>query len=156
MNQQLTPELARYLFSNYGGWFGLPALVHHGALIDGRIRAEQRGRIALVAKQVFSNGEAIKFLCLAGHHERAKQMYREPIESFRNSAELAAYCHCTRDLVAPLYCKHDGRHRRTTRALNTIKRRDAITRMGQLLRECEETNGTVTAEQLREALGPWL
>jgi len=160
MTQQLSPQQARYLISQYQGWFGPPILFHHRSIIDGKVRLEALNQLLgcsafFPTPKIYchSDGEAIKYLCLAGHYDRARKMCPRELN---NARLLSAYCHCEVELVAPLVTKHGGVHCRNVRANNTHRRREAIERIAILLKHAETSDGLVDASELRKALAPWL
>jgi hypothetical protein len=157
----LTPESAAYLFSQYNDWFGPPVISLHGETLDGRTRLNylnervksNRGFALrhIPTVSAFSSGEAAKLLCLAGHYDRARKFIPASLTSAK---DIAAYCHCDTSLVAPITT-----HRQPTprsRTNNTIRRRDTINRITELLRYGENTTGTVDTNDLRKVLAPWL
>lgn len=159
--QTLAPADATHLFNEYRAWYGPPTLSLHGETIDGRIRLAALSTLQLAKSRPFvdhvphvqanSAGEAAKYLCLAGHYDRARRFIPESLTSAR---DIAAYCHCDASLVAPITSCRRPRPRYTIN--NTIRRRDTINTLCHLLRVAEQTTGTVDASDLRKALTPWL
>lgn len=152
---------ATHLFREYRSWYGPPTLSLHGETIDGRVRLAALGTLQLANSRPFidhvphvqtnSAGEAAKYLCLAGHYDRARRFIPELLTSAK---DIAAYCHCDASLVAPITSCRRPRARYTIN--NTIRRRDTINTLCYLLRVAEQSTGNVDAADLRKALSPWL
>lgn len=159
--QPITQADATHLFHEYRAWYGPPTLSLHGETIDGRVRLAALAALQISNSRPFvdhvphvqtnSSGEAAKFLCLAGHYDRARRFIPESLTSAR---DIAAYCHCDASLVAPITSCRRPRPRYTVN--NTIRRRDTINTLCYLLRVAEQSTGTVDASELRKALSPWL
>jgi len=156
--------MARLLFEQYRTWYGPPAIRLNDELVDGRTRANallqwrirnrDGNRISPQEHTITarSNAEAARLLCLAGHYDRARRIIPPELQ---RAEDVAAYCGCDAIIVAPA-CK---RNRIVTRRMAphaTKKRRDAIAIMARALREAQQTDGTISADVLREALAPWL
>ena len=157
---QLDTATATYLFDQYSTWFGPPALVLHGETLDGRIRlaslssrykASPRHIIPPLTVHANSAGEAAKFLCLAGHYDRARLYIPAALTT---ATDIAAYCHCDVSTVAPITTHRQPPSR--SRYKNTVRRRDTMFTLVSLLRNAEQSTGLVDAADLRKALTPWL
>jgi len=143
------------LLQGYGSWFGSPPIEFGGLQIDGRMRFREAVSLrvkvphAIVAR---SAGDAAMFLCLGEHYDRARLLVPAELVC---AADVAAFCHCAIEVVAPM-CRKSRAHPRTVRAYNTARRREAIAGMAMLLRKAETSDGTVTGDQIRKVLAPWL
>jgi hypothetical protein len=160
MADRLDPQTARFLFGQLGTWYGPPRIVYGGAggtdnrLIDGRIRFREAVAHGLEAHELpavraTTKGQVARLLCVVGHYERARDWIPTVLTT---PAEVAAFCQCRAEVVAPL-CR---RRRSPMQAHTTPRRRAAIEGIARLLREAEQGNGSVTADQIRRVLGPWL
>lgn len=167
MRERLDLATATLLLRQYGTWFGPPAIWYQGKCIDGRIRAQgiteifsrydrENGYliIPLTSTTARTCGDAVRLLCLAGEYERVRELELIPIV-LTDTSEIAAYCHCPEEIVAPLAIRKHFRGPRM-QAHSTPARRRAIEKIAQLLRRAEQSTGTVTTTELRKALEQWL
>lgn len=154
MNQQQTTEAIRLIFSNAPYWFGAPPLKYLDKMLDGRKRFREAvaAHIAIPAPIIAATaGDAARLLCVFGHYDRAKTLI--PSELHR-LADAAAFCGTqSRELLAPMFRKPK---RSQPKWESRYAHRRAIEQMSRLLRAAELTDGTVTAEEIRGVLAPWL
>lgn len=133
--------------------------MHRGTYIDGRVRLEALKfvpglhiKLKNVTHDTFSPHEAARFLMLAGHHLRGRELIPEPLRDCLS--DVAIYCDLSREEVALAFPRQ-----RVVRmkAHTTPRRRQAIERMAQLLRAGEQSaDGKVEVARIREALSAWL
>lgn len=157
MTQKLDSETARLLLQSWGTWFGAPPVEFGGQLVDGRVRfreAVSLGMGAAVPKRlvVILRSDVAKYLCLAGHFDRAREYVPSMLIDAR---DVAAYCHCRIEVVAPM-CRKIHLVVPRMRVHTPAARRRAIERIAIALRAAEQGDGFVSAEQLRKALEQWL
>lgn len=163
MRLRLDLPTATLLLQQYGTWFGPPAIWYQGRCIDGRIRSEASnalfakgtvGSLGMVTTTARTTGDAVRLLCLAEEYDRVRELKLVP-NVLTTTSEIAAYCHCPEEIVAPLTIR---RHLKAPRMQvhTTPARRRAIERIAQLLRKAEQSTGHVTASELRKALEQWL
>lgn len=159
MPENVTPERAALLIRYYGGWFGPPALLHRGTYIDGRSRIEAlkaspliRTKLSTHTLETRTDSDAARFLMLAGHHQRALELVPEALR--HGISDVATFCDLSREEVALAFPRQRPVR---MKQLTTPRRRQAIERIAQLLREGEQSaDGKVHVSRIREALGPWL
>lgn len=157
MTERLDPDTARLLLTEWGRWFGPPQVKLFGTMIDGRLRFREAvslglGNVVPKPIELISSIDAAKYLALAGHYDRAREHLPSEL---RDARDVAAYCHCRIEVVAPL-CTPDRLRAPRKRHATPPARRRAIERIAALVRVAEQTDGCISAEQLRKALAPWL
>jgi hypothetical protein len=99
-----------------------------------------------------TDSEAAALLILNAHYDRALEFIPDALRV--SVSDVAIYCDLSREEVAPCF-----RKRKLVRmqSQTTPRRRVAIEKMAQLLREGEQSvDGRVPVSRIREALKPWL
>lgn len=154
MQRSIDIPTAKFLLAQCQGWFGYPAIQYLDKYIDGRVRMQAAEESAFLFRsiRVTTAGDAAAMLCIAGHYDRARKYVPDALQDAR---DIAAFCHCPVEIVAPLARKHEWVTQRM-KPHTTPARRRAIERMAQLLRKAEQTTGVVSADEIRDALRQWL
>jgi hypothetical protein len=158
MNLQTPPSNFSAIISAYGTWFGPPRIRFDAETIDGRKRQAAWEKMPLSirrkgipTKDARTKGDLAQLLCLAGHYDRAREHIPEELTDIR---DIAAYCHCEPEIVAPI--RAAKRHAYKRRARNVIyARRDTIEHIRQLMIDAERRGRDIKCDEVREVLRPW-
>jgi|WetSurMetagenome_2_1015567.scaffolds.fasta_scaffold408946_2 hypothetical protein len=143
----------------FGLWIGPPRLVFLDATVDGRRRQDffsalpakaRKAGIPTVRPQ--TKGDVAALLCHAGHHDRAREWIPDELTDVR---DIAAWCHCAPELVAPLRRRKTRTQKRSEQLRVSTARRDTMEHVRRLLVDADRHSRDIRRDDLREVLRPW-
>lgn len=148
----LADPALRDLMTAAGGWYGLPALIYRGRVLDGRRRIAIATAYHLPVRRTDAAtwNDAARMLTLAGHDDRAVELLREQgLECSRASVALLRLAPSVAARLLASWRTFEQRARPQSRSGPKRLNARVVTRLRQLVADCEERGTDATLAELQ-------